>query len=104
MLAAHRSYLLPSLGPIFRDRFQMLLAKACPFDQMPLVDLEDAIEAGIEDRGQGRHTLRKRRFFADKGQADPDDDLGRTKIDATEWDINLRIVEERTVEDRAHDG
>jgi hypothetical protein len=80
------------MEPIFRGQFKMLLVKARPVDQMPLVDLEDAIEAGIEDRRQGHHTLGKSRFFADKGQADSNNDLGRTKIDASEWDINLLVA------------
>ena len=80
------------MGFVFLDRFQMLLVKACPVDQMPLVDLEDAIEAGIEDRRQRDNTLRKSIFLADEGQADPDDDLGGTKFDAVQWDLDLLIT------------
>src|SRR4051794_23146273 len=38
---------LPSLmGLVLLDRYQMLLAKARPVDQVPLVNLEGSIEAG----------------------------------------------------------
>jgi hypothetical protein len=88
---------LPSLlGLVLLDRVKILLAKACPFDQMALVDLEDAIEAGIEDRGQREPISRRSLFLAGKGQADPDDDLGRTKIDAPRWDFNFHFAKERT--------
>src|SRR5437016_2701795 len=86
---------LPSLvEPTFRGRFQMLLAKASPFDQMPLVDLEGTIEAGVEDRRQRDHTLGKGILFVGKGRADPNDDLGRTKIEAARRYFDLQIAEE----------
>ena len=87
--------ILPSLmEPILRNRLEMLLAKSRPLDQVPLVDFECAIEPGIEDRGQRDHTSRRIIFLTGEDQADPDDDLGRTKIDAARRDFDLRIAEE----------
>ena len=86
---------LPSLmGLVLLDRYQMLLAKARPVDQMPLVDFKGTIEAGIEDRRQRDHTLAKGISFTDQGQAQPDDDFGRTKIDAARWDFDFLVAEE----------
>lgn len=86
---------LPSLmEPISRDQFQVLFTKARPVDEMPLVDLKGSIEAGIEDRGKREHTLGKSRLLADQSQADPNEDLGRTKIDTARWDSNLRSLGE----------
>jgi hypothetical protein len=84
----------PLMEPILRGQFEMLLAKSRPADQMRLVDLECAIEPGIEDCRQRDHTLGKCRFLVEEGQADPNDDLGRTKIGATRGDSNLLIAEE----------
>lgn len=96
---------LPSLlGLGLLDRVKMLFAKTRPVHQMPFVDLEDAIEAGIKDRGQRDHASGKRVSLAHEGQTDPDDGLGRTEIDAARWDLDLRIAKERTAEDGDHGG
>jgi len=71
---------------------------------MRFVDLEDAIEACVEDRRQRDNLGGKGISLPEKGQADPDDEFGRTKVDATEWDINLSRSGKRTTEDCDHDG
>jgi hypothetical protein len=43
-------------------------------------------------------------FLSDECQADPDEDLGRTEIDAARGDFDLRIVAKGTAEDCDHDG
>ncbi len=94
---------LPAIiGLVFRCWVKMLLAKARPPDQMPFVNLERAIEAGIEDCRHRDHTLVKGLPFADKSQAHPDDDLGRSKIDATRGYLDLSPMGERTAYDGDH--
>ena len=61
------------LPPLMRliscGRDKVLLTKARPVDQVPFVNLERSIEAGIEDRRQRYYALGKGRSFAEKGQA-----------------------------------
>ena len=79
---------------IFRDRYEVLLVNAGPVNQVPLVNLESSIEAGVEDRGQRDHISGKGVLFAGDGEAQPDDNLGRTKIDVTRWYFDLLLPEE----------
>src|SRR4051812_37015988 len=72
--------------------------------EMRFVDLEDAIEAGVEDCRQRDNFGGKGISLPEKGQADPDDEFGRTNCDATEWDIDLSRPGERTAEECDHDG
>jgi hypothetical protein len=72
----------------------VLFAEAGPADQVPLVDLKGSVEARIKDRRQRDHALRKVISLSNKCQADPDDELGRTKIDSARGDFDLRIMTE----------
>ena len=82
------------MGLLLRDRCQVLLVEARPADQVPLVDLQGSIEARIKDRGQRDHALGKGISLSDERQADPNDDLGRTEIEAARWDFDLWTVAE----------
>jgi hypothetical protein len=61
-------------------------------DQMPLVNLKDPIEAGIEQSGQSDRLRRERVTFARECEAEPDDDLGRTEIDLARRDGQITAL------------
>ena len=54
-------------GIYFQQPMKVLLVKTCPTNQMPFVNFERAIEAGIEDRRQRDHARVKGLPFSSRG-------------------------------------
>jgi hypothetical protein len=88
---------------VFRDCFQVLLVKTGPTDQMPFVDLARAIEAGIEERGQGDNAWGQGVALGKEREAKADDDLGRTEIDLARRNGQGAAAEKGTSDDGHRD-